>query len=89
MLPRCHLLLRQLQQALQPGMPVAIYCGSGASADSSGIPYWLAHVKGAQGSAAKMKVRSEEGIPHSFRPPKRRSVQEECITSQLTSWLSI
>jgi hypothetical protein len=49
-------------------MPVAIYCGSGASADSSGIPYWLVHVKGAQGSAAKMKVRSEEGIPHSFRP---------------------
>jgi hypothetical protein len=46
-------------------MPVAIYCGSGAPADSSGIPYWLTHVKGAQGSAAKFKAKKEEGIPHS------------------------
>jgi hypothetical protein len=48
---------KQLQQALHPDMLVAIYCGNGTSADSSGIPYWLAHVKGAQGGAAKFKVK--------------------------------
>ena len=30
---------KQLHQALHPGMLVAIYCGNGTSADSSGIPY--------------------------------------------------
>jgi hypothetical protein len=49
---------KQLQEALEPGMLVAVYCGTGMFADSSDITYWLAHVKGAQGSAAKFKVKS-------------------------------
>jgi hypothetical protein len=83
---RCHLLLLQLQQALQPGMSVAIYCGSGASVDSSGIPYWLTHAKGAQGSAAKFKAKKAFRIPL-----KRRSVQEESpagYRSDAASWTS-
>jgi hypothetical protein len=36
--------VKQLLEALKPGMPVAIYCGTGTSVDSSDIPYWLAHV---------------------------------------------
>jgi hypothetical protein len=49
---------KQLQGALKPGMLVAVYCGTGTSADSSSTPYWLAHVKGTQGGAAKFKVKS-------------------------------
>jgi hypothetical protein len=53
---------KQLQQALHSGMPVAIYCGNGTSADSSGIPYWLAHGKGAQGVAAKSKFKVKKAF---------------------------
>ena len=49
---------KQLREALKPGMLVAVYCDIGTSAHPSDIPYWLAHVKGAQGGAAKFKVKS-------------------------------
>jgi hypothetical protein len=56
---------KQLQQKLQPGMLVAIYCGTDKSSDKTDIPYWLAHVKGGQGGVAKFKVKkgfSSSGI---------------------------
>ena len=46
---------QQVMAALEPGKLVAIYCGS--DADTSGIPYWLAHVKAAEGGAAKYRVK--------------------------------
>jgi hypothetical protein len=54
-------------------MPVAIYCGSGASAGSSGIPYW-------QGSAAKFKAKKAFRIP---------PAQAAFSSRGITSWLSI
>jgi hypothetical protein len=49
---------QQLQEALKPGLFVAVYCGTGASHSSGRIPYWLAHVRGGEGGCcAKYKVK--------------------------------